>query len=176
VEAFKSTLEEVAEANLLLHVVDASRADRREQMEQVERVLAEIEAAGIPQIIVFNKIDLSGDPARIERDAGGAVARAWVSAQTGAGIESLCEALAERYRQQAHTLRLRLPPSAGRLRAALYQQLDVRSESALESGGWSLEVAMNDKQLAWLQRHPDFEAQFVEPVPRARLARPRARA
>jgi GTPase len=176
VQAFKSTLEEVVEANLLLHVVDASHGDRREQMEQVNRVLAEIDADAIPQIVVFNKIDVSGEPPRIERDAEARVTRVWLSAQTGAGIDLLREALAERYRQQAHTLHLRLPPHAGRLRAALYQQLDVRAESVLKSGDWRIEIALNEKQLAWLHRHPDFQEDYIEQVPAARLARARSRA
>jgi GTPase len=176
VEAFKSTLEEVAEANMLLHVVDAGHADRREQMEQVNSVLAEIDAAAIPQIVVFNKIDLTDDAPRLERDADGRPARVWLSAHTGAGVELLREALTELYRQQAHTLHLRLPPAAGRLRAALYQELDVRAESALKTGGWRLEVALNDKQNAWLQRHPDFSPDFIERTPRSRLARTGSRA
>ncbi|HKQ29959.1 MAG TPA: GTPase, partial [Burkholderiales bacterium] len=171
VEAFKSTLEEVAEANLLLHVVDASHADRREQMEQVNSVLAEIDAAAIPQIVVFNKIDLTEEAPRLERDADGRPARVWLSAQSGAGIELLREALTELYRQQEQILHLRLPPAAGRLRAALYQELDVRVESVLKTGGWRLEVALNDKQSAWLQRHPDFSPDFIEQNPRSRLAR-----
>jgi GTP-binding protein HflX len=170
VEAFKSTLEEVAEANLLLHVIDASHADRREQMEQVNRVLAEIDAAGIPQILVFNKIDLTGDEARIERDDAGNVVRLWLSAQTGAGVELLHAALIERYRQQALTLHLRLPPSAGRLRAALYRQVDVRAESVSTHGEWLIEIALTDKQLGWLHRHPDFAEEYVVPASPTRLA------
>jgi GTP-binding protein HflX len=176
VEAFKSTLEEVTEANLLVHVVDASHADRREQMEQVNQVLAEIGAAEIPQIVVFNKSDLTGEPPRCEHDAGGQVSRIWLSAQTGAGVELLHAALVERYRQQAHTLQLRLPPQAGRLRAALYEHVDVRGERALESGGWRIEVALNEKQLAWLQRQPDYRDDYVEAAPSVRLARAGSRA
>jgi GTP-binding protein HflX len=176
VEAFKSTLEEVAEANLLLHIVDASHEDRREQMEQVNRVLAEIDAADIPQIVVFNKIDLTGEEPRVERDADGRPSRVWLSAHTGAGVDLLRDTLTELYRQQTHRLSLRLPPSAGRLRAALYEQFDVREESVLDSGEWRLDVALNDKQKAWLERHPDFSADYIERKPRARLARARARA
>ena len=75
VEAFKSTLEEVAEADLLLHVVDGSSPERREQIEQVQKVLQEIEADHIPQITVFNKIDLTGESPRLERDETGRVTR-----------------------------------------------------------------------------------------------------
>ncbi len=176
VEAFKSTLEEVVEASLLLHIVDASHADRREQMEQVNKVLEEIVAGDIPQIVVFNKIDLSGEAARVERDANGRALRLWLSAQTGEGMALLLEVLAEQYRQQTHQLHLRLPPRAGRLRAVLYEQLDVRTESVPDTGGWCIEVALNDKQLAWLHRHPDFDEEYIERKPRARLARVGSRA
>ncbi len=171
VQAFKSTLEEVAQASLLLHVVDASHGERREQMEQVNQVLEEIAAAEIPQLVVFNKIDLTGEKPHIERDATGGVARVWCSAKTGAGMELLLDALGERHRQQTHRLRLRLPPQAGRMRAALYEELDVRAESALEAGGWRIEVALDDKQLAWLHRHPDFHEEYLERRLGARLAR-----
>jgi GTPase len=142
----------------------------------VNQVLDEIGADAIPQIVVFNKNDLTGEPARSERDEAGRVVRIWLSAQTGAGVELLNEALAERYRQQAHVLRLRLPPQAGRLRAALYQHVDVRAESAHKTGGWRIDVALTEQQLAWLQRQPDFRDEYVEPAPRARLARAGARA
>lgn len=176
VQAFKSTLEEVAQASLLLHVADASHGERREQMDQVNQVLAEIEAAQIPQLAVFNKIDLTGETPHLERDAAGQVTRVWLSAKTGAGVELLLDALAERYRQQVHRLQLRLPPRAGRLRAALYERLDVRAESALEAGGWRIDVALDDKQLAWLRRHPDFQEEYLDRPPRARLARVGSRA
>ena len=176
VEAFKSTLEEVVEASLLLHVVDANHGDRREQMEQVNKVLEEIEAAGIPQVIVFNKTDLTGETTHVERDDSGQVARVWLSAQTGAGVDLLLEVLAERYRQQTHALCLQLPPQAGRLRAALYEEFDVRTETVLETGDWRIDVTLNEKQLAWLWRHPDFREEYVERKSRARLARAGARA
>ncbi len=176
VEAFKSTLEEVAEANLLLHVVDAGHADRREHMEQVNQVLEEISAAEIPQIVVFNKIDLTGEPPRLERDTAGQVVRLWLSARTGEGMELLREALAEQYRKRAHTLHLQLPPSAGRLRAGLYEHGDVRSETVLDDGSWRLDVVLDEKQLAWLQRHADFCDEYLLPAPAPRLARARSRA
>jgi GTP-binding protein HflX len=176
VDAFKSTLEEVAEASLLLHVIDGSHADRREQMEQVNQVLSEIDGSAIPQILVFNKIDVTGEEPRVERDEQGNVARVWLSARSGAGIDALLEALAERYQRSAHVLHMELPPSAGRLRAALYERLNVRRESPLKAGGWSIDVALDDKQLGWLQQHPDFDEKYMIKPRRARLARVRARA
>ena len=96
VEAFRATLDETAEADLLLHVVDASAADREEQIEQVERVLAEIGADEVPVIVVNNKIDLVGLAPEVHRDPCGTIDRLLVSARTGAGIEQLRDALIER--------------------------------------------------------------------------------
>ncbi len=161
VEAFKSTLEEVAGADLLLHVVDAANPERLDQMQQVNKVLAEIDALSIPQIVVFNKIDLTGEAPRFERDANSQISRLWVSAHTGDGLELLREALSERFRRLRQRCRLQLPPQAGRLRAVLHDRFDVARESALESGGWEMELALEPAQLAWLQQHDDFRPEYL---------------
>ena len=99
VAAFRATLEETVHADVLLHVVDAASTVKHEQMEQVDRVLDEIDASGIPQILVMNKIDaaeeLRAQGPRIERDENGAVRRVFVSAIEGAGLDLLREALVE---------------------------------------------------------------------------------
>ena len=161
VEAFKSTLEEVAEAELLLHVVDAANPERLDQMQRVNAVLAEIGAADIPQIVVFNKVDLSGDGPRLERDANGRVTQVWLSALTGAGVDLLLAAVSAHFRGSHRRYRLHLPPAAGRLRALLYEKFDVQGESAPPSGGWRLVVMLTPEQLAWLRRQPDFDEHFL---------------
>jgi GTP-binding protein HflX len=98
VEAFKATLDETAQADLLLHVVDASAVDREEQIEQVMRVLAEIGADEVPMIVVNNKIDLTGLSPEVHRDPCGNIDRVLVSARTGAGLDALRAALGERAR------------------------------------------------------------------------------
>ncbi len=96
VDAFEATLEETAEADLLLHVVDASAPDRIDQIEQVERVLAEIGAAGIPMILVHNKIDRCGMEVGNSREGGcGRIGRVALSAATGEGVDGLLAAMAE---------------------------------------------------------------------------------
>lgn len=95
VEAFRATLEETIHADLLVHVVDASSPVRDQQIEQVNAVLAEIDAAGIPQIVVWNKIDLTQLEPGVERDEYGKVARVRLSARSGAGLELLRQALTE---------------------------------------------------------------------------------
>jgi GTP-binding protein HflX len=95
IAAFRATLEETAQAELLLHVVDANSPDRDEQIVQVNKVLAEINAQHIPQILVLNKIDLLGLPPAVERDEYGRISRIRLSAKTGAGIAELRAALLE---------------------------------------------------------------------------------
>jgi len=95
VAAFHATLEETAEADLLLHVVDGASLDRQQQIAAVDAVLAEIGASAVPQIVVLNKIDLTGSPAGVERDEYGKIEKIRLSARTGDGLEGLRQALAE---------------------------------------------------------------------------------
>jgi GTP-binding protein HflX len=95
VAAFRATLEETVHADLLLHVVDASSPDREAQIEAVNTVLSEIGAAGIPQVLVMNKIDLTQLSPRVERDEYGKVARIWISAESGSGLDAVPQALDE---------------------------------------------------------------------------------
>ena len=95
VAAFRSTLEETIQADLLLHVVDANNAMHDDQIAEVNKVLAEIGAADIPQVLVFNKIDLQDVPPSVQRDDYGRIARVFLSAKSGAGLEGLKLALTE---------------------------------------------------------------------------------
>jgi GTP-binding protein HflX len=95
VAAFRATLEETVHADLLLHVVDASSSTREEQVEAVDKVLAEIPADAAPRLLVWNKIDVAGLEPAVERDQYGRISRVFVSARTGAGLELLRGALAE---------------------------------------------------------------------------------
>lgn len=95
VAAFRSTLEETAMADLLLHVVDVNSPERHDQVAEVNKVLAEIGAQNIPQIVIYNKIDLQGLEAGVKRDEYGKIASIHLSAITGAGLAELRAALAE---------------------------------------------------------------------------------
>ncbi len=95
VAAFRATLEETVQAELLLHVVDAGSASRDTQIAAVNSVLADIGAERIPQILIYNKIDLNGAAPRIERDEYGKINAIWMSARTGAGLDLTRSALEE---------------------------------------------------------------------------------
>jgi GTP-binding protein HflX len=153
VAAFRATLEESRDASLLLHVIDAREHERDERIEQVNAVLREIKADELPQLQVFNKIDLLTDPApRVDRGADGRIQRVWVSAASGAGLDLLRQAVAERLHQlwlphhSGASMRMRrrlyLTAGAGRLRARLYQRGVVVAESPSERGGWVLDVEL----------------------------------
>ncbi len=99
VAAFRATLEETVRADLLLHVVDSASPARVREAEDVNKVLAEIKADGIPQLAVWNKIDIAADnrglAAAVERDEYGKISRVLVSARNGAGLAGLRSAIAE---------------------------------------------------------------------------------
>lgn len=144
VEAFHATLEETQEANLLLHVVDAHTAERKEQIAQVNAVLKQIDAEGIPQLIVYNKIDLLGDcEPRLERTEDGRPRRVWVSAVSGAGLDLLQQALMELLEQEVVRQQIRLAPSEGRLRASLYELNAVEHEKVDDDGYWQLAIRLS---------------------------------
>lgn len=143
VAAFKATLTETREAELLLHVVDIADDRRSENIEQVEYVLKEIEADDVPQLIICNKIDsLSDIEPRIDRNDEGMPIRVWLSAQANIGIDLLFTALAERLGTQVVNYQLKIPPSAGKLRGVLYKLNCITSESYDEQGYCHIEVKL----------------------------------
>lgn len=167
VQAFKATLQETAEADLLLHVIDCADEDRVENIEQVEAVLEEIGSLDIPRLEVFNKIDLLDDFApAIERDDQGMPVRVWVSAQSGDGLALIEAAIAERLGDDIIAQQLALAPAESALRAALYQQNAVLSEAYDESGNALLDVRIQKKDLKQLVKHNGLDPErfgLVEP-------------
>ena len=142
VEAFKATLEETANASLLLHVVDVSAENREDLIADVEAVLEEIGADALPQLMVFNKLDLLGQPARILRNEEGMAVAVYVSAVTGEGIALLLEAVRERLAVALFDEEVILDANRGRLRAALYEQGAVCAEEWQPDGSSRLHIRM----------------------------------
>lgn len=143
VAAFKATLTETREAELLLHVIDISDDRRTENIEQVEEVLKEIDAGEVPQLLICNKIDaLENIQPRIDRDDTGLPIRVWLSAQKGIGIELLFQALSERLGKQIIKHSLRLPASEGKLRSVFYQLNCIEEEFYDENGDCLLKVKL----------------------------------
>ena len=163
VEAFKSTLEEVAAADILVHVVDSSNPEAGEQIDRVNEVLTEIGADRIPQITVYNKIDLTEIKPYADIDAEGLQNRVWLSAKTGAGLDLLVTAIAGFYRKLRFIRYLQLPPQAGRLRAEIYRRLNVLYEHHKDDGDLALKVELSQDDLNWLQQLADFDAGYLIP-------------
>ncbi len=130
VEAFKSTLEVVTDADLLVHVVDGSSAEPQEQIDAVDRVLAEIGAVDIPQMLVVNKYDV--DPDGVKRVVGDHPNAVAISARTGYGIENMLRTLGDRLRALSPLTELVIPFSRGDVLAAVHREGEVLSEEATE--------------------------------------------
>jgi GTP-binding protein HflX len=125
VEAFKSTLEVATTADYLVHVVDASAADPQGQIDAVREVLTEIDAAGVPELLVVNKSDLAPDEAKLlVEEHPGSVA---ISATTGDGIDDLLVALSDRLRSLATVVELEVPYDRGDVLAAIHREGEVVS-------------------------------------------------
>lgn len=147
VDAFHATLEETQQANLLLHVVDAHQLLRDDLITQVNAVLKEIAADSIPQLLVFNKIDLiEGAQPHIDRDEFNLPRAVYLSAVTGQGIDLLHKALAEILGADVTISTLKLNQLQGKIRADLYSQHRIINEQQLEDG-WELTVKMPRKDL-----------------------------
>ncbi|WP_026376691.1 ribosome rescue GTPase HflX [Aestuariibacter salexigens] len=156
VAAFKATLQETQEADLLLHVIDYSDDQYRENTAQVNEVLDEIEAGDIQQLIICNKIDrLEGMQPRIDRNDEGEPVRVWVSAQEKLGIDLLQTALTECLTRKMVQHTLRIPPKEGKLRGVLYGLDCISSQHYADDGDWVVDVRMPESDWYRLQKKLD---------------------
>jgi GTP-binding protein HflX len=163
VAAFKSTLQETVLAGLLLHVIDCSSPQRAEYITEVNSVLDQIGASEIPQIEIYNKVDIvDGEGPRVERGDDGLVRRVWISAKDGVGIELLIDAMAEFFHKDHVRHRVHLRPEDGRLRSQLYQVAKVLSEENLEQGGWEMEIDLPRHEYERLvSREQELESRLI---------------
>ena len=153
IAAFRSTLQEARDADLLLHVVDASDPLRSERIAQVREVLAGIGAGGIRELTVFNKIDLLDESAaaeapRVVAGPDGLPSQTWVSSVTGAGLEELRDAIVQVVRPNQIRRTLHLEMSAAAVRSDLYRRNAVRAERQCDDGSWELEVELDSAEMA----------------------------
>ena len=148
IEAFRATLEETASASLLLHVIDYSNEEKDKFIDNVNSVLTEIDARAIPQLQVFNKIDLLGgfEP-KIERDKFDKPSKVWISAVEGAGIDLLRKAIAEILAGSVVSEKIRLAPNLTRLRSQIFSKGFVEEEHIDEEGYYHLRVRLPNAEL-----------------------------
>ncbi|WP_236167583.1 ribosome rescue GTPase HflX [Pseudomonas fulva] len=164
VEAFRATLEESSNSDLLLHVIDAHEPERMEQIEQVLAVLGEIGAEGLPILEVYNKLDLLEEvEPQIQRNADGKPERVWVSARDGRGLELVGQAIAELLGDDLFVGTLCLEQRFARLRAQFFDLGAVQSEAHDEEGRSLLSVRLPRVELNRLVSREGMEPQvFVE--------------
>lgn len=163
VSAFKSTLQETTEASLLLHVIDAADPRKLENIEAVNNVLSEIDAAEIPTLLVYNKVDQLEDVAPfIERNDEGIPVAVYLSAQSGEGVGLLYQAIQERLRNTLVEISLLLPPTSGQIYALFYQQGVIRREHFNEFGDRLLTLEVDEVQWQkWLKQYPQL-TEYIE--------------
>ena len=148
VEAFKSTLEETRQANVLLHVVDASDINNRDKIDQVQDIIEQIEAQDIPSIIVMNKIDeISGFSPRLDIDDQGNIYRVWLSANTGEGIDLLYKALSQSLSGMMTFARIKLDVQSAYIRSEIHKVGFIQKEIMNEFGQWLLEINVTSHYL-----------------------------
>jgi GTP-binding protein HflX len=152
VAAFKSTLQEAAEADLLLHVIDAHAEDRDDTIFHVNQVLDDIGASKIPQLKVFNKIDLldSALP-HTDYDAEGKPVAVWISAQNGLGCDDLHQALSEIFANTKVTRKCYLSAQQAGLKAKWFGQVRIINETINEHGDCEVTIELDRKHLGLLK-------------------------
>ena len=145
IRAFQATLQETREADLLLHIIDAHSEERDDNIRQVEQVVKQVDADKVPQILVYNKIDLLNEhleteladnsfKPRIDRDQTGKVTSVWLSAKNNQGLDLLAQAIKEFFNENVLKNHIVLPPSSGKLRSTLYNNVDIVNESIDDRG------------------------------------------
>jgi len=165
VAAFRSTLQEAREADLILHVIDASDPERWQRVRQVNAVLKQLEADRVPQIRVYNKVDLLDRSPRAAKNRDGAQRAVWLSARTGEGLPLLLDAIGERLQKATLHGVVRLEPAQGRQRAKLFDLGAVIKESVSDDGGWILEIRMPERDLKRFLKRERLPADALEPPP-----------
>ncbi len=165
IAAFRSTLQEAREADLILHLIDASDPNRWARVRQVNSVLKQLDADRVPQIRVYNKIDLMGRRSRVTTNREGEGRAVWLSAVTGEGIPLLLEAISDRLRRKTLHRLIHLQPSQGRLRSRLFELGAVLHEQTEEDGGWTLELEMPEQDLQRFIKRENVDPELLEPLP-----------
>ena len=165
IAAFRSTLQEAREADLILHLIDASDSNRWQRVRQVNSVLKQLEADRVPQIRVYNKIDILDRRPRVTINRSGEGRAVWLSAATGEGIPMLLDAISNRLcRKTLHRV-IHLQPSQGRQRAKLFELGAVLNEEIGDDGSWILELKMSERDLMRFMKQEKLAPELLEPLP-----------
>ena len=165
IAAFRSTLQEAREADLILHLIDASDPNRWQRIRQVNAVLEQLDADRVPQIRVYNKIDKLEREPRLSKLRQGGERAVWLSAVSGDGIPLLLHTIEERLRRQTVRGLIRLQPSQGRQRALLFEMGAVKQEKSADDGGWILELEMAERDFRRFMKREKLPAAILREEP-----------
>lgn len=162
VAAFRATLQEAVDADLLLHVIDDSNPEHRDHMKEVYKVFDELGIEDVPTIEIFNKIDQSGHPPEIQMSESETPDKVWISAHKKQGIDLLIKTIEERLHRTHLTLEFNLPMDQARLRALFYQLDAIRDEAIDDSGHWQIKVELPVEKWRQLAKGGDPGATFIQ--------------
>jgi len=164
VAAFRSTLQEARQADLIVHLIDASDGNRWQRVRQVNAVLKQLDADRVPQIRVYNKIDKLDRKPRVAKNRDGEGRAVWLSAASGDGVPMLLDAIGQRLRRKTLHGIVHLLPSQGRQRAKLFELGAVLCEETTEDGGWDLELKMAERDLRRFVKRENLPADLLTPL------------
>lgn len=156
VAAFRSTLQETMEAEVLLHVIDASSPQRQDNIEAVYAVLDELGIERQKVLEIYNKIDHLEREPRLERDESGRPQRVWLAARTGQGFDLLREALEDLLAAETVRAKVHLLPREGGVRARLFALGRVIRDEVDPQGGWHMEVELPNRHKGVLDTIADY--------------------
>ena len=163
IESFKATLDEIREADLLVHIIDVEQDGRQSRIDEVNEVIEMIGASNVPQIEVYNKIDMhSAQKKRIEVSKYNKLTRVWLSSKTGDGVNFLLESITKHLNQHKKPHYIKLPISAGQLRAKLFDIGAVKREDTDNKDGWLLEVELEEFKLHKLCKEANLDISNIE--------------
>ncbi len=168
IAAFRSTLQEAREADLILHMIDASDPNRWQRARQVNAVLKQLDADRVPQIRVYNKIDKLDREPRLTKLSQGGGRAVWLSAVTGEGIPLLLDSIGGRLRRKMVRGLMQLHPSQGRQRALLFEMGAVTQEKPADDGGWILELEMVERDFRRFLKREKLPADILQETPAAK--------
>jgi len=165
VEAFRSTLQETCEADLLLHVIDASSPIREQNITEVNKVLKAIKADTVKLIEVYNKVDCveSNNKARVDRDGDGNVQRIWISALKGDGLDALQQVLKDVLEEDTIKHQISLSPAEGRLRASIFEKGTVQNEQITDDGSTIMDITLKRRDWFALCKKEQIDEKIVDP-------------
>jgi len=161
VAAFHATLQETREADLLLHVIDASDPFHQQREHDVEDVLESVDASNIPIVRLFNKIDLVDRPASTHINAEGETDRIDVSALAGTGLEKLKDIIALRIKGERINAWISLENRYAKLRSQLFDLGAVEEEKVTDEGQWLLHINLSQQDAERLGRLPGADGLLV---------------